>query len=180
MDGMRAKGNDGTVFLHAQFWVAEPRLVVFGGVVPSVCCSPWPACPGLALVSSCSNDCDPGQYLYFSTCTSCGAGYYSLGGCVYSCSSCSAGKYSSSAASSACTNCTAGQGSDNAATSCTACAVGSYSTGGTACTACSAGTYAAATGSTACVACAAGQSSAAGASMCTPCAAGQYSTSGGL
>ena len=156
--------------------------------------------------------CGAGTYLANNVCTDCAVGTYSAGG-VNSCTACAAGTYTNSTKSSSCTTCSAGTyntGTGN--TSCkscetgyyctggankTACAAGTYSTGGasscTTCTvgyycpggsnrvACTAGTANSNTGSissSACVSCAAGKYSGVGASSCTNCSAGTYSTGG--
>jgi hypothetical protein len=62
---------------------------------------------------------------------------------------------------------------------CTACAIGKYSTSGSAtCLACPAGSYNDQTGQAACLPCAAGQYSGAGATVCIDCGAGTFSSAG--
>ena len=148
--------------------------------------------PGATICTLCS----PGRYdddgLSTTACSFCGAGYYCTGGTARI--PCEAGTYTGSGITASCAVCAAGNVTDTltgtGATTCTACAAGTYDgdsnsttacsncgagyycTGGTARSACDAGRYSAstnATSSSACSACANGTYSASGAASCTAC-----------
>ena len=100
-------------------------------------------------------------------CLSCPAGTYSSAGAT-SCTSClTTGVEACNSITGKATSCKAGYGYSNG--SCSICAAGKYSAGGTAgCSTCPAGTYSAA-GASGCTSCLTGKYSAAGASSCTAC-----------
>jgi hypothetical protein len=127
------------------------------------------------------------------TCTSCGAGLYSLAGDT-SCSACAKGKYASdnatetgggllyqvSLAATSCNNCPAGYiTSSSALMVCAACSAGTISASGeSSCTDCEAGMYSL-SGSSECSNCEAGTYSAGtGSGVCYDCSGDTYSSAG--
>eukprot|EP00698_Gefionella_okellyi_P001450 TRINITY_DN11405_c0_g1_i11.p1 TRINITY_DN11405_c0_g1~~TRINITY_DN11405_c0_g1_i11.p1 ORF type:complete len:2212 (+),score=424.46 TRINITY_DN11405_c0_g1_i11:34-6669(+) len=122
-----------------------------------------------------------------TSCTDCGAGYWSLGGASI-CSRCTAGTYSTApraSAANSCVSCTAGSFSNvTAATRCGECPAGSWSDNGAlACTACVSGTASNVTranSSSVCVSCPVGYVTlSAGLTACSPCHVGTYSPTTG-
>jgi len=161
------------------------RYAAEGSSSCSVCAAGTEAAAG---ASTCS-DCSAGKYSLGGasgtpTCTSCPAGQYQTYAAVSFCISCPAGYYCPLGSAAYATNpCSAGRYSAAGASSCVACASGTYNptAGSSNCAACGAGSYsAAASASTACVACSAGfYQNTGGQSSCVSCSTGQYSSSSG-
>ena len=109
------------------------------------------ACPAGEILS---------QHLYGRICTECPSGKYQTG--------------------NTCVECAVGEGSAPGATSCAACAAGTYEDGTRTCVPCAAGTASSGTGNTVCAACLAGKyQDQTQQTSCIDCAAGEYQTSTG-
>jgi len=156
------------------------------------------SCSPYTYINTCS-PCQPGYYSAegVTSCSNCPTGTVS-GDCASSCRACAAGTYYVSATT--CTNCESGKyrtGLDtnlrssclicpvgtsspsSGASSCTACAAGTYYVSATTCTDCDSGKYRTAgldaDPQSSCLICPAGTSSpSSGASSCTACAPGTY------
>ncbi|GMH57924.1 hypothetical protein TrST_g5907 [Triparma strigata] len=97
------------------------------------------------------------------------------------CSLCPAGQYGDAEASVVCFSCGIGKSSFAGSSSCTDCAVGTFSdsVGSSSCTSCGDGSYASTTGSSACVPCSPGYYSKEIKTQCLPCSSGKVAVNEG-
>lgn len=134
-----------------------------------VCFGRTPLVPAVTVPAGCALG---SAGLSAAACVACVAGSFASAVGLPRCALCGSGMYASGSGAVLCTLCAPGtaNGAVGRASACAACAVGQFSSGGTAtCTPCAAGTFAASTGSSVCVVCNGGTTSAAGASSCASC-----------